>query len=250
MKPFLLILAGVFLPLFPFSMLFSALFARLDHPVARVLLIVLWPQIGVLLLSQAGLPLNSSVFVGWALATFLLYALRLLSVRDLFQWSGMLMISATSLAWLLASTNSERLLLQQFVFWLTVAPAFLVILAYALNARFGAAYAGLNTGLARRLPKLSALMVFSVFAAMALPIFPAFFSLLGLMVQSPVDWGLWVLVGWLLWSWAGTRLLNGFVFGPATHTTADDLCLGKALLIGVSLIAIVILNLIWTGVKL
>lgn len=249
MNGFLLVLAGVFLPLFPFSMIFSAVFAKLTHPVARVLLLLLWPQTGVLLLAHTGLPLNTEFFVGWAVATFLLYALRLLSVRDLFQWSSMLMISATSLTWLLASTTTDRLLLQQFVFWLTVAPVFLVVLATAFQARFGAAYAGLHTGLARRLPKLSALLVFSVFAGMALPIFPAFFSLLGLMVQSPVHWGVVVLLGWLLWTWAGTRLLNGFVFGPPTPITAEDLCRGKALLIGLSLIAIVMLNLIWTGVK-
>lgn len=231
-------------------MIFSAVFAKLTHPVARVLLLLLWPQAGVLLLAQAGLPMDASWFIGWAIATFLLYALRLLSVRDLFQWSSMLMISATSLAWLLASTTTERLLLQQFVLWLTLAPVFLVLLATAFEARFGAAYAGLYTGLARRLPRLSGLLVFSVLAGMALPIFPAFFSLLGLMVQSPAHWGIAILLGWIFWTWAGTRLLNGFVFGPPTPTTADDLCLGKALAIGLSLLAIVVLNLIWTGVKL
>ena len=199
-------------------------------------------------LTQAGLPLDTGFFVGWAVASFLLYALRLLSVRDVFQWSAMLVLSATPLAWLLASTSDERLPVQQFVFWLTLAPVYLVLLGEALKARFGAAYAGLYTGLARRLPKLSGLMVFSVFAGMALPVFPAFFSMLGLMVQSPVHWGVAVLLGWLLWSWAGTRLLNGFVFGPPTPMFADDLPLGKALAMGVGLIALVILNLIWTGV--
>ncbi|WP_407275383.1 hypothetical protein [Halothiobacillus sp. DCM-1] len=248
MTLFLLLLAGIFLPLFPFSMIFSAVFSRLSHPVARILLLLLWPQAGVWLLAQAGLPLASPFFVGWAIFTFLLYALRLLTVRDLFQWSAMLLISATTLTWLLASTTADRLLLQQFVLWLTVAPVFLVFLAEALKVRFGAAYAGLFTGLARRLPRLSALLVFSVLAAMALPIFPAFFSMLGLMVQSPIHWGVPVLIGWLFWTWAGTRLLNGFVFGTPSQTTATDLCLGKTLAIGLGLMSVVILNLIWTGV--
>ena len=63
----LLLIAGFFLPLFPLSMVFNTLLDKVKHPVARILLILIWPQIGVLLLFAAHLPLESGFLVVWAL---------------------------------------------------------------------------------------------------------------------------------------------------------------------------------------
>lgn len=246
MNSLLLLMAGFFLPLFPLSIVFNALLSRLCHPVLRVILILVWPQIGVLLLAASGLPLSSDFFLGWGLLTALFYAWRLLTVRDLGQWAAMLATSAWAMAWAAATANDSHSL-HAFVLWLSVAPALLILIGVALKKRFGAAYAGLVLGLARDLPRLSALIVIVVLAAMALPLFPAFFALLQLLMHTSIGVAIPVLLIWLLWSWSGTRLLNGLVFGPRSGAIADDLDLRLTWAFTGLIAAIVLLNLIWTG---
>lgn len=247
MSFFLMLLAGFFLPLFPLSMVFNALLARTQNPIVGVLLIFIWPQIGVILLAWAGLPLDSSFFVGWAVLTAVFYAWRLLTVRVLSQWAGMLATSAWALTWVIAANFPGSSELHSFALWMSVAPALLIVIAIALQERFGAAYSGLVVGLARALPRLSTVIVVVVFAAMALPIFPSFFAMLVLLAHTDILFALPILLIWLLWSWAGTRLLNGFVFGPCLQTEATDLSLTSTWAIAGLIIAIVVTNLIWTG---
>jgi NADH:ubiquinone oxidoreductase subunit 4 (subunit M) len=243
----LMLLAGFFLPLFPLSMVFNALLGRIKNPIARVLLIFIWPQIGVFLLAWAGLPLDSGFFVGWAVLTAVFYAWRLLTVRVLSQWAGMLATSAWALAWIIAADLPASSELHSFALWMSVAPALLIFIAIALQERFGAAYSGLVVGLARALPRLSSVIVIVVLAAMALPIFPSFFAMLVLLAHSSILFALPILLTWLLWSWAGTRLLNGFVFGPRAETDAADLSSTTTWGFVGLIAAIVVINLIWTG---
>ncbi|MGB5641380.1 MAG: hypothetical protein WBM63_19915, partial [Sedimenticolaceae bacterium] len=51
MTAFGLLLIGIFLPLFPFSMAFNALLERVTQPLLRSLLLVAWPQVGLWVLS-------------------------------------------------------------------------------------------------------------------------------------------------------------------------------------------------------
>lgn len=247
MNTLLLLLAGVFLPLFPMSIVFNALISRLKHPVLQVILILVWPQIGVYLLISAGLPLGSDFFVWWGLLTAVFYAWRLLTVHDLTQWAAMLASSAWALAWATAAAPIDVNSMHAFVFWLSIAPVLLILIGISLKRRFGAAYSGLVLGLARDLPRLSSLIVIIVLAAMALPVFPGFFALLELLTHTNFELAIPVLLAWLLWSWAGTRLLNGLVFGPRSGAVAPDLNLGLTWAYTGLITATILLNLIWTG---
>jgi hypothetical protein len=64
----LYLLAALFLPLFPLSMVFNQGLGRLRQPWLRALLLLLWPQIGVLIISQAEAQVPDW-FVVWALLT-------------------------------------------------------------------------------------------------------------------------------------------------------------------------------------
>ncbi len=246
MTALLLLLAGLFLPLFPLSMVFNALLARIERPFVRALLILIWPQIGIFLIGMAGLPV-SGFFAGWAAATAVFYAWRLLTVRALSQWTGMLATSAWALTWIVAATPSSTCDMHAFAFWMSSAPVFLIFTAVSLHHRFGAAYSGLIVGLARDLPRLSSVMVIVVLAAMALPVFPGFFAMLALLAHARISFALPILLTWLLWSWAGTRLLNGFVFGPRAGTEAMDLSPAKTWVFTGLMVAVAVFNLIWTG---
>lgn len=243
----LLLLAGFFLPLFPLSFVFNALLARLRHPVIRVLLILVWPQIGVLLVAAAGLPLQDGFFLWWGLLTSVFYAWRLLTVRELGQWAAMLATSAWALAWVLAATSQRAVDLHAFVLWLALAPALLVLIAALLEARLGAAYAGLVTGMARDLPRLAGLIAVVLLAAMALPISPAFFAMVHLLLGSSLVSAIVALLTWLLWSWSGTRLLRDTVFGPRSGKITADISVGQAWIFAVVIVVTILLNLIWTG---
>ena len=62
------ILIGLFLPLFPLSILFNAVLARVARPALRGTLLLAWPQAGLLLVSFTGTEVPGWLTV-WALAT-------------------------------------------------------------------------------------------------------------------------------------------------------------------------------------
>ena len=218
----LLLIAAIFLPLFPFSIVLNALLTRVRHPAASAALLLAWPQIGVSLLLAARQEIPHWL-VAWALASSAFYALRLLTVRGLALWAGFLASSALALTWGLAGTGALELRL--FALWFSLPAALLVLLGGPLASRFGAAYGGLHGGLAQRLPRLAGVLAAAVLAAIATPPFPGFFLMLGLLGGSAWTATPVVLAVWLTWGWAATKLLQGFVFGPpgfgAPHAAAD-----------------------------
>lgn len=218
----MLLLAGIFLPLFPLSIAFNGALRVLRLPVLRALLLLVWPQFGVWLLTLSGHGVPE-YFVLWALASALFYALRLLTTRDLGMWAGFLASSALALTWGMAARGADALDLHLFVFWFSLPPALLLLLAGTLTQRFGAAYAGLQTGLARRLPRVAGVLALLVLAAMAMPLYPGFFAMLHLVKGFTAEAAIAALVVWLLWSWAGSRLLGGLIFGPRNGEPAADL---------------------------
>ncbi|MBN2872814.1 MAG: hypothetical protein JXJ30_07880 [Halothiobacillaceae bacterium] len=250
MSILLLLLAGFFLPLFPLSMVFNALLARFSHPAARVALIVVWPQLGVLLVLAAGLPLDGlhgGLFLWWGLATAAFYAWRLLTVREIGQWAAMLATSAFALTWVMAAASRHAADLQVFALGFAMAPALLVVIATLLERRIGAAYSGLVTGMARDVPRLAGLLTVVLLAAMALPISPGFFAMLDLLFRSPPGPVMLALLTWLLWSWAGTRLLRDTVFGPRSGAETADICPAQAWAFTAVIVLAIVLKLIWTG---
>ena len=208
----LLLIATLFLPLFPLSVVLNGVLTRVRHPAARAALLLAWPQLGAGLLSIAPHAVPA-YFVPWALLTSGLYALRLLTVRDMGMWAGFLATSGLALAWALAADGDAGTELHLFAFWFSLPPALMALLVHPLTRRFGAAYAGLQGGLIGYLPRLSGVLAVTALAAVATPPFPGFFALLR--VLHALDWtgAVAVLAIWLIWGWAATKLLQGFLFG-------------------------------------
>ena len=218
----LMLTAGLLLPLFPLSTPFNALLGRLKRPGLRLVVVLLAPQLGILVLNSAAGPIPAG-FAIWALASAAFYAVRLLSVRDLGMWAGFLASSALALVWCFAVNGMTPIELHWVAFGLSLPPALLMLLAGTLVRRFGAAYAGLQGGLARCLPKWSRMLILVVLAAIATPVFPGFFILLELVFEADWPMAVAVLFVWLTWSWAGTRVLQGFVFEPCRRVEVRDL---------------------------
>lgn len=218
----LLLIASLFLPLFPLSIVLNGALTKLRHPAARGALLLLWPQVGIGLLQIVPFAIPS-YFVPWALLTSGLYALRLLTVRDMGHWAGFLATSGLALTWALAAAGADITDLHLFAFWFSLPPALITLLAYPLTRRFGAAYAGLQGGLIGSLPRLSGVLAVTVLAAVATPPFPGFFALLR--VLHALDWTGAVagLAIWLIWGWAATKLLQGFIFGADRTTPGNDI---------------------------
>ncbi len=218
----MLFLTALFLPLFPLSVIQNLILTRLRAPIARCVLLLVWPQIGVMLL-EVSQPETSSMLVAWALLSAALYALRMLTVRDLGLWTGFLASSALALTWLPFAQGMAMGELRLFAFWLSVPPALLMLLIGTLTRRLGAAYAGLHEGIAEYLPRLSGVLTVLLLSAIATPPFPGFFVLLNLLHALNVMSALGVLTIWLLWGWAATRVLQGFLAGPGRHVQTVDL---------------------------
>ncbi|MDA8129462.1 MAG: hypothetical protein M0Z73_12290 [Betaproteobacteria bacterium] len=218
----LLLIASLFLPLFPLSAVFNAALTRTQNPAVRYVLLLVWPQLGVALLQLAAHDVPP-YFVPWALMTSGLYALRLLTVRDMGRWAGFLATSGLALAWALAASGADIADLHLFAFWFSLPSAVMALLAHALDRRFGAAYAGLHGGLIGPLPRLSGVLAVTALAAVATPPFPGFFGLLR--VLHALDWTGAVagLAIWLVWGWAATKLLQGFIFGVDRPAPGADI---------------------------
>jgi NADH:ubiquinone oxidoreductase subunit 4 (subunit M) len=199
---------AIFLPLFPLSALFVLLFCRINDFRARAMLVLIWPQIGLMLASAA---VPSRALRIWALLTALLYAWRALSVQELDRWIAFIAVSSWSLLWIgwgpLHDLTSLRVLALGFSISL-LAP---ILISALLQRRVGIAYAGLTHGLPDIAPRLAGFLVVSVLAAVATPPFPSFFAILGILQQADLGMAAGICAVWLLWSWTALRLLEGFI---------------------------------------
>jgi hypothetical protein len=241
------LVVGLFLPLFPLSMVFNLLFARVPQQLARAALLLTWPLAGVGLLHELGADVPQPV-LNWALATSALYAVRLLPLRELGTWTGFLATSVWALLWIPASEGFELADMALDALGFSAPLALLVLITVLLNRRLGGAYAGINDGIANSLPRLSVVLIICLLAAVATPPFPGFFSLLSvLMLASPVN-AIGLLVIWLLWSWAAARLIQGFVVGtPAQDSSVQDIGVPLSWGLAMAFTALLLTGVLLTG---
>lgn len=243
-----LLLAGLFLPLFPLSMGFNFLLSRAGHVALRVLLF-LWPLAGLLLLQNLEI-----VIPDWipplALFTSALYAFRALALRDIGEWSGFLATSSWALLWIPLQQGTPHLTVAFYALAFSLPLVLLLFLGAGLERRFGAACTGLYGGLAASMPRFSALLVLVVLAIIATPLFPAFFIMIATIVQAmsamPVI-AAGVVGIWLLWSWAGAWLLQGLVAGEPGETRIADLRAGATLGYALAIVLMVAVGLYGMG---
>lgn len=243
------VLIGLFLPLFPLSMGFNALFGRIRNVMLRGALLLIWPQIGLALVAAMPEP-PPDWFLAWALSTSALYAFRALALREVGQWTGFLATSLWALLWMTTTGESQSASAPLHALGFSVPLVLLALLTAELEQRFGAAYTGLYGGLAQTLPRFSGVLVVVILAAVAAPLFPAFFTLLGMIVKATVELpvaALAMLGIWLLWSWAGARLLQGLVVGPANSNQAGDLTVGTSWAYALTLTVLLIGGICFTG---
>jgi len=247
------LLASVFLPLFPFSAVFNALYERAGHSALRAGLLLIWPQVGLALAQTVAGPAPAWM-LPLALVTSTLYAFRALALRELGQWTAFLATSLWALLWLAGPGDPSIGAFHLHVLGMSAPLALLALLTGSLERRFGAAYGGVTNGLGQTLPRLSGVLVGAVLASVALPLFPAFFTMLALLLTAlpgmPVV-GLTLLGIWLLWSWAGARLLQGLIVGAADPDAggrcAADLGRGPAWGYTAALMVLTIGGLLLTG---
>lgn len=209
-----LLLIGIFLPLFPLSIVFNYLLGRVANPWFKGALLLLWPLAGLLLAEQLDVSVPEWVRV-WAALTALLYGFRLLAQRDAYGWTGFLATSVWSLLWILLpqSAPGQAINLIAHALGFGVPLVLVLLLSAELEKRFGAAYTHLYGGLASAMPRFAVLLAFSTLAAIATPVFPAFFVMLKMLTLSSPVVAVIALLAWLLWSWAGIRLLQGLLIG-------------------------------------
>ena len=224
MSELMYLLAAFFLPLFPFSMAFNRLFDRVHNAELRALLLLAWPQFGLVLLNLTGDPIPTWI-VPWALATAALYAFRALALREVGLWIGFLATSDWAMLWLAAAPSVASDSAELYALAFSIPFVLLALLAAWLERRMGAAYTDLFGGLAQNLPRFSGVLVVVVLAAVATPVFPSFFSLLFMVMKAipTMPGAAAAIVGvWLLWSWAGARLVQGLVVGPSGPDDVAD----------------------------
>ena len=248
MPDIFLLLVGLFLPLFPLSMMFNALFDRVQHVALRCILLTGWPHIGIAIFHS----IDTSVpawLIFWALVTSFLYALRMLALRGVGQWNSFLATSMWALLWL-TTTDMSQSMQHLYAFGITAPLVLLALLSAGLEKRFGAAYTDLYGGLAQSIPRFSGVLVVVILAAIATPLFPGFFIMLKLIMDTSVAMPVatFALLGiWLLWSWAGVRLLQGLIIGPGSHVEVADFNLMSSWSYAFVLIALMLSGIYLSG---
>lgn len=243
------VLAALFLPLFPLSMAFNALFGWGRNSWFRAILLLAWPQIGLTLLPMTDAPAPDWV-LGVALFTAVLYAFRAIALREVGQWTGYLATSAWALLWLALLNDTALMDIRFYALGFSIPLALLAFLGARLEKHFGAAYTGLYGGLVHSLPRFSGVLVIVVLAIVASPLFPGFFAMVMTIVAAvpTAPWvALVVAITWLLWSWAGVRLLQGLVVGAGNEIDAPDLSTACVWLYTVALLVLLVGGLYVSG---
>jgi len=244
-----LIIAGLFLPLFPLSMVFNTLFSRITNNKQRNILLLLWPQIGLLLIYFADTEIPDWLAI-WGLLTALLYGFRLLAIREMKLWISFLATSTWAILWVTLHYSGDNSPIYIYALSFSVPLILLLLLSDELEQRFGAAYTGIYGGLALTQPRLSGVLVMVVLAVAATPLFPAFFTMLATVMQATAS-SLIVAIStgivWLLWSWAGALLLQGTIVGPANETNIADLNTSSTRKYVAALISLIIIGLVLIG---
>jgi len=248
----IILLAGLFLPLFPMSMVFNAILNNAKSAWLRSLLLIAWPLIGLFIVLNTKL-IMPNWLVPLVLSTSAMYALRILTLREVNQWSGFLATSLWSLLWLPVMQDTPPVLLYGYAISMSAPLVLLVLLSAGLEQRFGAAYTGLYGGLARTIPRFAGVLVTVVVAAIATPIFPTFFIMLDIVVKTvsatPLAAMILLLI-WVLWSWAGARLIQGLIVGRASDVRIADFDTTAIGLYSMVLLALVIGGIYLSGVIL
>ena len=248
----IILLAGIFLPLFPLSMLFNAIIDKVENGIARVVLFIIWPLIGLSIVVNSDVVLPSWL-LSLVLFTSVLYAIRMLSLRELVQWTGFLATSLWSLLWLPIIQGGSGNLVYGLALGMSAPLVLLVLLSAGLEKRFGAAFTDLYGGLARTIPRFAGVFVTVVVAAIATPLFPTFFIMLDLVVETistqPLATVALLLI-WLLWSWAGARLMQGLIVGRASEHKIPDLSALATSFYGAALIVLLSGGVYLSGVIL
>lgn len=248
----IILLAGLFLPLFPMSMVFNAILSNAKSAWLRSLLLIAWPLIGLFIVLNTKL-IMPNWLVPLVLSTSAMYALRILTLREVNQWSGFLATSLWSLLWLPVMQDTPPVLLYGYAISMSAPLVLLVLLSAGLEQRFGAAYTGLYGGLARTIPRFAGVLVTVVVAAIATPIFPTFFIMLDIVVKTvsatPLAAMILLLI-WVLWSWAGARLIQGLIVGRASDVRIADFDTTAIGLYSMVLLALVIGGIYLSGVIL
>ncbi len=242
MSEVLLLLVGLFLPLFPLSMVFNEVFQRIRVASLRVVLLLIWPQIGVVIAHTAGVEIPSWL-IFWALATAALYGFRALALREVGLWTSFIATSAWTILWLTVDSRADLAQLAVYALALSAPLALLALLSGELEKRFGAAYTGLYGGLALSLPRLSGVLVVVILAIVATPLFPGFVVMMAAIIESSSQSfiaAVTVAMIWLLWSWAGARLLQGIIVGPAQEEATADISVNSTWVYAAVLILLVV----------
>jgi NADH:ubiquinone oxidoreductase subunit 4 (subunit M) len=264
----LFIVAGLFLPLYPLSIPTGLLLQRRGgsgladegwpRPWDKAAAMVVLPLVGVGLVTLArSLPGGDDPrlltgFAVWGGITSVLYAFRLLSARDGQIWISQLHVSALALIWV-GLAHGVAPLLPALALSLSLLP--LLLLLDELARRFGIARVGLYPGLSLRMPQFSLVFIGAVLAAVAIPLSPAFFAVADLAFGGVAANELVTLLpiglSWLLWTWAGTNLLTGIVYGRSREDlTYRDLERRPLLAYAGALLALAVGGLVANGVML
>ena len=227
-----LLLAGLFLPLFPMSIVFNFVFQRASSVWLRVIIILVWPLPGLWLIENSTTELID-IYVYWALFTSVLYGFRTVVVKELSVWTGFIATSAWSLLWVAEYLGAkvDDLIMHTFAFSLPL--VLLALIVARLERQYESAYVGVVTGLAQEQPRMTGIVVVVILAVIGSPIFPSFFSLLSninnvVLVLPSV--AVAITVVWLLWSWSGIRLLQELVVGDPAVFQHDDISHGQTFL--------------------
>ncbi len=252
MSGILLLLAGLFLPLFPLSMVFNGLFGRMQNRTLRIALLLIWPQIGVALVVASGMDVPGWMLV-WALLTAIFYGFRALVLREVSLWVSFIATSVWAVMWLVMDSQGAGWYeLAKYALGFSLPLILLLLLSGELEQRFGAAYTGLYNGLAQPLPRLSWLIVMVVLAVIATPLFPAFSAVMAAMLNVAPDsfmMALMLSIAWFMWGWAGARLIQGLLIGKETGAIATqaDISSGKAWIYAVVLVVMVLSGIYMIG---
>tara|TARA_Y100001935_G_scaffold244940_1_gene237944 strand:+ start:539 stop:1282 length:744 start_codon:yes stop_codon:yes gene_type:complete len=243
----LIIFVALFLPIFPLSIVFNLIFTKIKNPGFRSALFLIWPLIGIYFFQKISIDIDD-FFYGAVLFTSMLYGFRMLAMREVGTWSGFMATSLWALLWIPLLDNNANIYF--YSLWLSLPLVMMTLLVYKLETCFGAAFTEINGGLAQTMPRLSGIFVIVVLALIATPIFPSFFVTIDLIFSSSAIVASIICAIWLIWSWAGMRLIQGITVGKNKVNDVKDISITVVWVFSLIMIAAILLSILLFGQKI
>lgn len=208
------------LPIFPMSIGVNFLLSKLKGKILLVTLMLMF-SVGLYLLKI----LDNEVLVAYisifALLGNILYAFRMLSVSTATTYVVFYYTLLCGFAWILKFIEADRI---NFLIEMSIPLFVFALLVSFLDKQFGTTHYRMFRGLGTHMPRLSLVLIMSIFTLILSPFLSGFGIFILKIEKFTILYLSGVMIIWVFLTWSGLRLIEKLIYGiPSRKLRYNDI---------------------------